>query len=116
MILMGYRTRNKVMGQLQYVCPRCQQNSYHAIVRSRRWFTLYFIPLFPLSKTTTARCNLCGFMTAFDNAKADALFAQKQQIPQVPPTAQGPAPMISQPQVPSPKEYPYPIQPQQPSQ
>ncbi len=109
MIIMGYRSRNKVMGQVQYVCPQCRQNSFHTVVRSRRWFTLYFIPLFPLSKNTSSRCNMCGIMTPFDNAEADARFGQKQVAPQV----AAPMPPMP-PKAPLPQEYPYPIQPQQP--
>lgn len=113
MIIMGYRSRNKVMGQVQYVCPQCRQNSFHTVVRSRRWFTLYFIPLFPISKNTSSRCNMCGLMTPFDNAEADVRFVQKQQVqvPQVP-VSMPPMPQ-QQPKAPSPQEYPYPTQPQQ---
>lgn len=48
------------------------------MVRSRRWFTLYFIPLIPFSKKSIARCNLCGFQYAMNNDQVDALFPQGQ--------------------------------------
>lgn len=77
-VIYGFRSRNKVMGQVQSVCPRCQRNGFQTVVRSSRWFTLYFIPLFPFSKNTTARCNLCGFQYAMDNQQVNALFPQEQ--------------------------------------
>jgi uncharacterized Zn finger protein len=64
------------MGQLQYPCAHCQQNSFHAVVRSRKWMTVFWIPIFPITKATTARCNLCGFQEKLDNKKADELLPQ----------------------------------------
>ena len=78
-IIFGSRSNNKVLGQMQYVCPGCGRPAFHTIVRSRRWFTLYFLPVIPTSKSTTSRCNLCGFQQAINNEQADAWFAQGQQ-------------------------------------
>ena len=76
MIITGYRTRNTVLGQVKYGCDKCQQRTFHTLVRPRRNFTVFWIPLFPLAKLTTTRCNVCGFQTYFDNKKADELFPQ----------------------------------------
>jgi zinc-ribbon family len=78
MIIWGTRRRNKVMGQTQYTCPKCQQNSFHGIVRSRAYFTLFFVPLFPVSKVTTARCGLCGYQEKIKNETADQLFPSEK--------------------------------------
>lgn len=75
MILYGYRTRNTVLGQIQYICQQCHQNAFHSVVRTKYLFTLFFVPLFPIRKKTTARCNLCGFQEKVDNKQADAMFA-----------------------------------------
>ncbi len=74
MIIYGYRTRNNVMGQTQQVCQKCQQNSNHAIVRTKRIMTMFWIPLFTVSKKTTSRCGSCGFQAKMDNKQADAMF------------------------------------------
>ncbi|HLG77484.1 MAG TPA: zinc-ribbon domain-containing protein, partial [Ktedonobacteraceae bacterium] len=71
MIIWGFRSLNKVLGQVQYVCQQCKQNSFHTVVRSRRWFTLFFIPIFPFTKSSISRCNICGIQTRMDNARAD---------------------------------------------
>lgn len=76
MIVTGYRTRNNVMGQLSYPCDKCQQQTYHTFVRTRRFFTAFWIPIMPISKVTTTRCNVCGYQTKFDNKKADELLPQ----------------------------------------
>lgn len=75
-IICGSRSHNRVMGQMQYACPQCKKEGFQTVVRSLRWFTLYFIPLFPFSKETIVRCNLCGFQYAMDNKQADSLFSQ----------------------------------------
>jgi hypothetical protein len=75
-IIFGTRRRNRVMGQKQLTCSSCKRTSYHAVVRSRSWFALYFIPVIPMSKTTTIRCNLCGFQSLINDKQADAWFPQ----------------------------------------
>jgi len=75
-IIYGSRSRNRVMGQMQNACPQCKKEGFQTVVRSHRWFTLYFIPLFPFSKKTIMHCNLCGFQYAMDNEQADSLFSQ----------------------------------------
>lgn len=74
MIVYGYRTRNKVMGQTDYACPKCQQATAHTVVRSRRWMTLFWVPIFPITKNSIARCSACGQQSKVENAQADAWF------------------------------------------
>ena len=78
MIFIGTRSTNKVLGQKVFICSRCKKSSYHTIVRSQGWFTLYFIPLIPLGKTTVTRCNICGFKDLINNEQANTLFLQDQ--------------------------------------
>ena len=78
MIVMGYRTRGKVLGQVSYPCAKCQQTTYHTLVRNRRFFTVFWIPIIPIAKSTISRCNICGLQTRFDNAKADELFPKSK--------------------------------------
>jgi zinc-ribbon family len=76
-IIFGNRHRNKVLGQVQYLCPRCRQNSYHTIMRSQNWFALYWIPVIPLGKTNISRCNVCGYQEQVDNERVDAWFERR---------------------------------------
>ena len=99
-IIFGTRRKNRVMGQKQITCSSCKRSSYHAVVRSRSWFALYFIPVIPMTKTTTIRCNLCGFQSQINNEQADAWFPQGQ--PETAgevntPNMQGQAAMFNQP-------------------
>jgi len=75
-LIYGSRSLNRAMGQMQNVCPQCKKEGFQTVARSRRWFTLYFIPVFPFSKKTIVHCNLCGFQYTMDNEQADSLFSQ----------------------------------------
>src|SRR5450759_3053675 len=83
-IIFGSCAKNKVLGQLYGRCPGCGREGYQTGVRSQRWFTLYFLPVIPMSKSTTLRCNLCGYQWQVDNKQADAWFLAPQNQPQVP--------------------------------
>ena len=74
MIVYGYRKRNKVMGKFSQPCPRCQQNVPQTFVRSRNWFTLFWIPVFPVTKKTLVLCSNCKAQFEVKNEFADQLF------------------------------------------
>ena len=115
-IIYGGRSRNKVLGQKEITCSRCQRPSYHAVVRTRRWFTLYFIPLIPMYKRTIIRCNLCGFQSQIDNSQADAWFPQGQTAGAVSAPAMQPQVGMPQPQMGNPPVGNSPVAPQQSAQ
>ncbi len=74
MIIFGSRRRKTVMGRMQYPCPRCHQLSFHTIVRSQSQFTLFFVPVVPLSGGTVARCESCGHRGPVDTTMANSWF------------------------------------------
>ena len=84
MIIYGSRGTNKVLGQISFVCPQCQRQSIHAVVRRKRWFTLFFIPIFPFYITSNTHCGLCGYQQKIPNKQANAMLAGQPGIPQVP--------------------------------
>ena len=49
MIIWGSTGREVQVGQGQFFCPRCQAQQHFVHNRLARYFTLYFIPLFPIS-------------------------------------------------------------------
>lgn len=76
MIIWGLKSRGKALGQFTLPCPNCHRDAVTAVSQSRRWFTLFFVPVFPISaKRSVARCGLCGFQYVLDNARADQLAA-----------------------------------------
>lgn len=77
MIIWGLRNRGNALGQIQLTCPNCHRAAMTSLAQTRRWFTLFFIPLFPIgAKQSIAVCGLCGFRYQVDNAQAESLVAQ----------------------------------------
>jgi hypothetical protein len=74
-ILWGYRNRRATIGRLNYVCPRCQQNCAHNVNKVQTKFTLFFIPLFPISTTYKAVCVNCGYEEKVTKQQAQQMFA-----------------------------------------
>ena len=59
--LIGVRTKAKAIGQLDRTCTKCARATVQTAVETRRWLTLFFIPLIPLGGATrVVRCNVCG--------------------------------------------------------
>jgi len=58
--LFGMRTKAKAIGQVERACSKCARPTVFTAVESKRWFTLFFIPVIPLGGSHVVRCNLCG--------------------------------------------------------
>lgn len=49
-IIFGWPRRTKDIGPAFYVeCPNCHNGSMYWLVKVRKWLTLYFLPVLPLS-------------------------------------------------------------------
>jgi hypothetical protein len=61
-IIFGFRGRIATLGTGQFYCPRCHGDRAFTRKGVRRWFTLFFVPVFPISATTGTRvcCDTCG--------------------------------------------------------
>ena len=46
--LFGVRTKSKPINQIQYPCSNCKRTTVFTAIESKRWFTLFFIPVIPL--------------------------------------------------------------------
>jgi hypothetical protein len=61
-IVFGFRGRVATLGTGRFYCPRCRGDRSYTRKGVRRWFTLFFVPVFPISATTGTRvcCDTCG--------------------------------------------------------
>lgn len=61
MIIFGVRGRLATLDTGQFYCPRCLGDRTYSRKGVRRWFTLFFVPIFPISATTGGRvcCDTC---------------------------------------------------------
>jgi hypothetical protein len=61
MIIYGTSGREIPVGEGQFHCPRCLEPQHFRHTRISRYFTLYFIPLFPISNQGEyVECSGCG--------------------------------------------------------
>ncbi|MFJ7215619.1 zinc-ribbon domain-containing protein [Amycolatopsis sp. NPDC098790] len=123
MLIWGWRTRIYVLAMTTFLCGRCGNPASHAVRKAVTKFTLFFIPLFPISVKYSAQCTFCGIENRIPKEDAVRLQAQEEQgqqqgaqpgYPQQPPSGGFPQQGVAQPSHPSqPQGFP---QPQHPSQ
>jgi hypothetical protein len=58
MIIFGYRGRDRTIGNGNFNCPHCRASRSYEHKKLQRWFTLYFIPVFPIQ--TLGERIVCG--------------------------------------------------------
>lgn len=112
MIIWGSRTTTRILATLMLVCQRCGNPAAHRVQERITRFTLFFIPLFPISNRRSLTCTFCGATTPISKEQAHQYAGQaqapQQQFPQQQPQGQFP-PSQPQPQL---AQQPY-GQPQQ---
>jgi len=61
LIIFGFRVLYRTIGHGTFHCQRCGGDREYARRAGRRWFTLFFIPVIPLSRSGEhVRCAVCG--------------------------------------------------------
>lgn len=61
LFIAGANTRQKETGQTVQHCRWCHETTLQKFVEQRVWFTLFFLPIFPVSRLTVfMRCTVCG--------------------------------------------------------
>jgi Tellurite resistance protein TerB len=61
-IIWGFKTRYKAISEGMFFCSRCGADRPYKQRVGRRWFTLYYIPLFPTgsAKNEHVQCQVCN--------------------------------------------------------
>jgi len=81
MIIFGFKTMLKALMQTQlYTCTHCNNTVPFNIVRARKWFTLFWIPVIPYSTKYYLTCSICenGYELTKDLANEMLASAQGQ--------------------------------------
>ncbi len=62
MIIFGVRGRLHTSSSGSFFCPQCNADRQYVLRGARRWFTLFFIPIFPVTsvKNVHVHCETCG--------------------------------------------------------
>ncbi|GAA3809675.1 zinc-ribbon domain-containing protein [Amycolatopsis tucumanensis] len=108
MLIYGWRKSVQELATATYLCGNCQNPSAHALRRAVTKFTLFFIPLFPISSKYFTVCTFCGMTNKLTKDEAQQVQAMQQQAPQ-PVPQQPPVPQAGYPQAGHPQAgYPQP--------
>jgi hypothetical protein len=78
-ILFGFRRKSARLATIFVMCARCHTPAAHALHRTRRYFTLFFIPLIPLGTKYFSTCTMCGQVTQITKEGADQYLASVLQ-------------------------------------
>ncbi|WP_329122808.1 zinc-ribbon domain-containing protein [Streptomyces sp. NBC_01465] len=79
MIIFGTRGYLYQLAMLTLVCGHCGNPAAHTLRKRVTKFTLFFVPLFPISVKYTTQCTFCGMEQKITKEQADGLQAQPQQ-------------------------------------
>lgn len=74
-ILFGTRGRVRTVGNLTMQCPFCGVTCAQALREARRFFTLFFIPIIPISHNSALVCSSCGQGRKIDKPQAEQMKA-----------------------------------------
>lgn len=88
MIIFGTRGYLYQLAMMTLLCGHCGNPSAHALRKRVIKFTLFFVPLFPVSVRYSTQCTFCGAQQNLTKEQATQLQAQAAQPAQAP---QGPA-------------------------
>ncbi|HLV34432.1 MAG TPA: zinc-ribbon domain-containing protein [Spirillospora sp.] len=60
-IVFGTKVKTEIVGEGEFFCPSCQTQRKYVRKRGKNYFSLYFIPLFPLGDVGEfIECQHCG--------------------------------------------------------
>lgn len=76
MIIWGFRTSVLQLAVLLGICQTCGQQCAQTYRRRTRKFTLFFIPLFSVSKRYYRQCAACGANVEVASQEADWAMTQ----------------------------------------
>ena len=77
-IVWGTRNTEKVLGHLQvsWECGHCGNVLHYKVVCRKTWFTIFWIPLFPVSIQHYVLCPICNYGKKVSKAEATGMMEQ----------------------------------------
>ncbi len=78
MVVWGTRRKVNQLMTVSMSCKNCQRNTVHSLRRAQKKFTLYFVPLAPMSTHHYLQCNVCGATSEITRERATELQQQRQ--------------------------------------
>jgi predicted nucleic acid-binding Zn ribbon protein len=75
-LIFGLSAKQVLMATLFYVCEVCGNQAAHQLVKRTNRFTLFFIPLFPVSSRYIDTCTACARSLEIPRQQAETAAAQ----------------------------------------
>jgi len=72
---LGLSAKQILMATLFYVCETCGNQAAHQLVKRTNRFTLFFLPLFPVSTRCLDTCAACARTITVPRDRAEAAAA-----------------------------------------
>ncbi|WP_329176621.1 MULTISPECIES: zinc-ribbon domain-containing protein [unclassified Streptomyces] len=76
MIIFGTRGYLYTLAMITLVCGRCGNPAAHTLKKRVTKFTLFFVPLFPISTKYVTQCTFCGAAQQLSKEQAEQLQVQ----------------------------------------
>ena len=77
LLIFGIRVYSDMLATVAYVCENCGQHAAHHLARRTRKVTLFFLPLFPVSKKYFDTCSYCGRVLRVPRARVETALRQQ---------------------------------------
>lgn len=61
-----------------FLCSNTNQGAAHRLSQITRWFTLFFIPVFPIGRRYVLTCAACGQSSKLTKEQADEIVARAE--------------------------------------
>ena len=74
--IFGVRVYSQLLATVAYVCENCGQHAPHSVTKRVRRFTLFFLPLFPVSTRYEDQCSFCGRVLRIPRERAESAMRQ----------------------------------------
>lgn len=81
MLIWGWQRQVLTLAVLAAFCGACRNTGPHGLRKLATKFTLFFVPLFPISSRTYLECPVCGVQSPVPGADVPNLVAQANQPP-----------------------------------
>lgn len=75
MIIFGLKGYETLLGVVTLVCSFCHHPAAQRVARRVTRFTVFFIPLFPVSTRHDLQCAMCGATSRLEADEAERLVA-----------------------------------------
>ncbi|MDR1410115.1 MAG: zinc ribbon domain-containing protein [Oscillospiraceae bacterium] len=77
-IIWGTRSKAKILGiTAPQICQHCGNLVQNEVIRVMRWFTLFWIPIFPFSIKYHLACPICKNDRPVNKAEAESAIIER---------------------------------------